>query len=371
MFRRARMLLLAVLVVPATGSYADVWELASGFSLHRNPDGPWSLGAKSSFGGDLRTFTNNASVSSQYNTNQLVGWSPAGRVVPYVAQNVSESIWAFDGGDSIVGPGEVLVHPDSQMSVVRWTAPESGLFEINASFRRFENRSGFQSGFHVLHNEHELPGSFGVLSGFGGPAALASYTDQLILNGGDSIEFVVDMGPDGTSAADGTIVGASIARIPRIVVPGDFNGNGSLDIGDLDQLLAGIRQGSNLIYDLHMNNNLDHEDRRVWVEDLKRTYFGDSNLDGEFNSTDLIAVLGVGKYENGVPHDTTWAEGDWNGDADFDSSDLVLAISSGGYERGPRAAAAAIVPEPSAGIVLGVGIVLAVDRMRRRRKGNE
>ena len=75
------------------------------------------------------------------------------------------------------------------------------------------------------------------------------------------------------------------------------------------------------------------------------TYVGDSNLDGEFNSTDFVVVFTANEYEDGIPNNSGWAEGDWNGDGDFDSSDFVAAFTDGGYEMGIRPAA--VVPEPS------------------------
>lgn len=59
---------------------------------------------------------------------------------------------------------------------------------------------------------------------------------------------------------------------------------------------------------------------------------GDANLDGHFNSSDLVAVFQAGKYETMQP--ATWAEGDWNGDGVFDSGDLVAAFQDGCYEDG-------------------------------------
>ena len=56
---------------------------------------------------------------------------------------------------------------------------------------------------------------------------------------------------------------------------------------------------------------------------------GDSNLDGVFDQSDLVAVFQAGKYESGQA--ASWSEGDWNGDQRFDSADLVLAMNSGGY----------------------------------------
>jgi hypothetical protein len=84
-------------------------------------------------------------------------------------------------------------------------------------------------------------------------------------------------------------------------------------------------------------------DHSVWVKDLKRTRYGDANLDGQFNTGDLVQVLGAGKYE--TQELAGWSEGDWNGDGVFNTGDLVKALDDGGYEMGPREDVAA-VPEP-------------------------
>ena len=77
----------------------------------------------------------------------------------------------------------------------------------------------------------------------------------------------------------------------------------------------------------------------------KQTYFGDADLDGDFDSNDFVAVFAAGQYEDVLVGNSTWATGDWNGDAEFGSGDMVFAFQFGGYELGPRAAAA-VVPEP-------------------------
>lgn len=125
---------------------------------------------------------------------------------------------------------------------------------------------------------------------------------------------------------------------------GDFDGNGTLDAADIDLLSLAVG-GDDDRFDLNDDGSVNDEDRRVWVEELKSTWFGDSNLDGEFGTADLVAVFSVGQYEDGVPANSGWASGDWNGDQEFDSSDLVRAFAAGGFEMGPRAVAA--VPEPS------------------------
>ena len=150
--------------------------------------------------------------------------------------------------------------------------------------------------------------------------------------------------------------------------PADFNGNGVLDAGDIDLLTSQVRAGSNAAgYDLNGDSLVNEADRTVWVNDLKRTYYGDSNLDGEFNSSDLVTVFQAGQYEDGVASNSTWATGDWNGDGDFDSSDFVTAFSAGGYEAGLRPAVSA-VPEPGSLVMMLLGL-LGLTRLRKQGSG--
>ena len=99
---------------------------------------------------------------------------------------------------------------------------------------------------------------------------------------------------------------------------------------------------------------------------MENRLVGDSNGDGVFDSGDLISVLRVGEYEDGIAGNSDWEDGDWNADADFDSSDFVAAFTAGGYELGPKQAVSA-VPEPSAlsAILLSAGLLLSVFRRSR------
>ncbi len=90
----------------------------------------------------------------------------------------------------------------------------------------------------------------------------------------------------------------------------------------------------------------------------------DTNLDGEFNSTDLVNVLSAGQYEDGIPLNSVWATGDWDGDGEFTRLDLVVALADGGYEQGLRLAPAA-VPEPSSGVSLLIATLLTIIARRR------
>ena len=146
-------------------------------------------------------------------------------------------------------------------------------------------------------------------------------------------------------------------------VDGDFNGSGARDVADLE-LLADAMATNDLAFDLNSDGTVDYGDRQYWVETLSNTFIGDSDLNGEFNSSDFVAVFSAAKYETGA--EATWAEGDWNGDKVFDSSDFVPAFQGAGYENGARDGGLQTVPEPSAIGLLMMGSIAMLSFRKRR-----
>ena len=150
--------------------------------------------------------------------------------------------------------------------------------------------------------------------------------------------------------------------ISRGSLTGDYNQSGALDVRDIDLLTAAIGS-DDLTFDANGDGSVTAEDRTTWVEQLANTWFGDSNLDGQFNSSDLVAVFQAGKYE--VDEFASWGQGDWDGNQRFGTGDLVAAFQGGGFEAGPRNAVAT-VPEPSAVFLLGMGLLCVFRRTRNR-----
>lgn len=137
-------------------------------------------------------------------------------------------------------------------------------------------------------------------------------------------------------------------------IEGDLFSDESIDVRDIDLLSTGIRNGNlHSRFDLNGDGQNDRMDREFWVYQIKDTYFGDSNLDGEFDSSDLIKVFQAGRYEDGVSTDASWMDGDWDGDGDVDTNDLIVAFAEAGYERGPRAIQ---VPEPCTAWMVAVSL---------------
>ncbi|MEZ6115663.1 MAG: LamG domain-containing protein [Pirellulaceae bacterium] len=143
--------------------------------------------------------------------------------------------------------------------------------------------------------------------------------------------------------------------------PGDFNADDLVNAQDIDLLTAASIAGNfNAAMDLNEDGSVNNLDRDVWVNEIKNTWFGDSNLDGEFNSADFVTVFTAGEYEDSVAMNSTWGTGDWNGDGEFSSSDFVAAFTAGGYEMGPKPAVNA-VPEPGISMILlsALGLLVA------------
>jgi hypothetical protein len=216
-----------------------------------------------------------------------------------------------------------------------------------------ENRISDRFGRQADWDDDGSPGPGSVIGTF-----KANSTEQLIFL--KSVE--IDDPPD--NDLPGNDPGLSAYILSRVIggIEGDYNSNGVIDAGDLDVMATGMMMGD-LKFDLNGNGVVNVDDRVQWIKTIQKSWVGDSNFDGEFNSTDFVFVFTVGKYELNQP--ATYAEGDWNGDKVFNSSDFVLAFSDGGFERGPLPAVSA-VPEPSAAC-LAIITVFGWNLIRRRR----
>lgn len=139
--------------------------------------------------------------------------------------------------------------------------------------------------------------------------------------------------------------------------PGDFDYNQRLNVADLAILANDIQMDTNdRRRDLTADEIVDSSDVDFWVHDLKNTYYGDANLDCEFNTADLVSIFNFAQYEDDIDDNSTWESGDFNLDGDFTTADLILAFQDAGFEQGPRQAVQ-FVPEPSLSTLVILGAV--------------
>ncbi|MCP4190086.1 MAG: PEP-CTERM sorting domain-containing protein [Planctomycetaceae bacterium] len=199
----------------------------------------------------------------------------------------------------------------------------------------------------------------------------SNFSGSTTLANGDSLSLGSAFDPAGSQdivgrfATDRGLLNITLIDYSDTVI-GDYNGNGLLDAGDLDLNAAVGIPAQDLAYDLNNDGIVNTADRVVWVNDLKNTWMGDADLNGVFDSGDLVTVFAAAKYETG--QEASWGQGDWSGDQKFDSGDLVVAFSNAGYEAGERPGGpnpAVAVPEPSTAglLVAALGLLL----LRRRR----
>ena len=154
---------------------------------------------------------------------------------------------------------------------------------------------------------------------------------------------------------------------------GDFDGNGGLGTDDIDILMHAIRTANHnraLDLDGDANGLIDQNDLTQMIHTLFDTYLGDANLDGEFNSIDLVKVFQSGQYEDSGKLNSTWSTGDWNSDGEFSSSDFVVAFQDGGYERGPRRIEIHRVPEPTSNLIAILSITCLLFSAETRNKNS-
>ncbi len=183
----------------------------------------------------------------------------------------------------------------------------------------------------------------------GGPTLthLPKSTSPAVDRGDPAAQAGVDPTPleDQRGTTFGRIQGRRIdigaVEIPRTEVDADFNDDGLYDLTDLDPLAAAIALGAHPNeYDLTKDGLVDLADRDAWLTTAgaknlasQQAYpLGDSNLDGVFDSRDLIAIFQLGEYEDSTSANSVWSDGDWTCDGDFTTADLVAAFQEGSYQ---------------------------------------
>ncbi|MCA9201129.1 MAG: hypothetical protein KDA87_26495, partial [Planctomycetales bacterium] len=142
----------------------------------------------------------------------------------------------------------------------------------------------------ILHNDAELPG-LGTLTRLG--LSSSNARGDIVFNGkfDDGVNRIV---------------------LARRLDPehGDFNDNGQFDVTDINRLDAAIAKGvPDERYDMANDGQLDLADRQYWIFQIANSTYGDSNLDGTFNSQDLVITFQAGEYEDSLVGNSNWSDG--------------------------------------------------------------
>jgi hypothetical protein len=192
-------------------------------------------------------------------------------------------------------------------------------------------------------------------SGLGANAGEAAFQVVLEVDSGNGFQQVADLREFSTGKtlarpANGSLVDGNHPAYRR-----SFD-TGPIDVGDIP---AGATLRTRWIGTAGSRNvvfGLDNVSLRFAAP-------GDANIDGVFNSGDLVHVFQVGEYEDAIAGNSTWSDGDWTNDNEFDSSDLVAAFQQGNYVE--AASPVNGIPEPTSAVLLLIGCY--VFRGHRRR----
>ncbi len=140
----------------------------------------------------------------------------------------------------------------------------------------------------------------------------------------------MEVGPDGAiymiewgSGFGGNNSDSQIIKIEyqgAVEIPGDLNGDGTLDCVDANTLSTAIADGeTNGVYDMNGDGIVDSNDMSFWITDMFGTLLGDANLNRDVDVGDFN-VWNANKFTSTADY----CSGDFNADGNVDVSDFNL-----------------------------------------------
>ena len=202
---------------PPPGS---LFDLAEGFAADSNPNGPWAYGWSTSVGGAFTALTV-PHVSGSDGGERVPSWQLTSFQTPAVYRNTSGNTITVGRGAATLPAGTVWYYPGEDgrpenYGVIRLRMPEgsAGNYELKAQVAPvYPGAPQGDTDFYVVHNGKEL------FSRFLAPEASAHYTTVLAVNEGDTVDFVIGRGADGTAYGSGLRIGANLAKTTNAPPP--------------------------------------------------------------------------------------------------------------------------------------------------------
>lgn len=176
-----------------------IWSAVADFTATSNPAGAWSYGWEGFLGAPLNLYT----VTDTTSVPGMNAWLEEGAYPynpPYVARNVTTATICYEM--YCVPPAYLHFHPSSNAhySVVRWTAPNQGSYTLEGEFIGLDYGGPTTTDVHVLVNSKLLL-FVGQIDSFNRPLP---FRGTVVLGAGDTVDFAVGFGTDGSNGDDST-----------------------------------------------------------------------------------------------------------------------------------------------------------------------
>lgn len=198
-------------ISPAEASAPVAFDAAADFSATANPNGAWSYGFIP-VGGALADLTLYDEVLQFDGLDRWVHSSrPSGALAPTIVHNGTDAPITVHG-DVTLGPGQLTFHPgpEGQESVVRFTAPSGGEYQIDATFAVGDPPDGGSTTTDVHVRKNGVALFDGDINASASATDSEHYLASLTLTAGDVVDFAVGFG-NGNFFYDTTLLEAAIS----------------------------------------------------------------------------------------------------------------------------------------------------------------
>lgn len=204
-------------------------DAAADFSPAANPNVVWSYGYRNNLAAPFNLYTRAINIGG------IDYWDANFAGTPYASHNGTAA--PILGGAPPVGttrwnPGDLVVRPgvNAQITVVRWTCPAAGNYNVNVNFDSADIAAGTRD---VYVRVNGVIAFAGFLAG---PIpATVPFNANFALLFGDTIEFEVGFGGD-NYLNDAVRLGN--ASVSPANCPGDSDGNGQVNFQDITTSLS-------------------------------------------------------------------------------------------------------------------------------------
>ncbi|MEA2163027.1 MAG: large repetitive protein [Thermoanaerobaculia bacterium] len=186
-------------------------DAARDFFLTTNPSARWSYGYETSRGSAFNLY-------STHSTNTgFDSWTTAG--YPLLGRNSTSG--TLQQSTNFTPSMKLLLHPSNagENSVIRWTATAAGSYRIHGYFVGLDQGVGTTSDVAILHNNSSAVPLFSTnINSYNVPQ---NFDVTLSLGSGDTIEFTVGFGSNGSYNGDST--GLDVTIDPAGAASADLN----------------------------------------------------------------------------------------------------------------------------------------------------